>query len=99
MLDSLKQVQDALRIYGPKAQNRRAEDVKKSRPALGTDTVSLSAESKELQAIQQAVAQAPDVREITVAELREAIKSGLYTVSGEEIAEKMLAHEAVKKSF
>lgn len=98
MLDSLKQVQDALRVYGTKTLNRRAEDVKKTRPSLGSDSVSLSPESKELQAIRQAVVKAPDVRESKVAELKEAIKSGRYTVSGEEIAEKMLAR-GVEKLF
>ncbi len=99
MLISLKQVQDALRVHLQKTQVRRVDEVRKTRPSLGSDQVSLSRESKELQAVRQAVAQAPEVREEKVAELREAIKSGRYDVTGEEIAEQMLARSLVDKLF
>lgn len=99
MLISLKQVQDALRVQLQRTQIRRTDEVKKTRPSLGSDQVSLSPESKELQAVRQAVAQAPEVREAKVAELREAIKSGRYNPTGEEIAEQMLARSLVDKLF
>jgi negative regulator of flagellin synthesis FlgM len=96
----MKQVQDALRVQLEKTQTRRrVDDVKKTRPSMGSDQVSLSPESKELQAIRQAVAEAPDVREARVAELKEAIKSGQYTVTGEEIAGQMLARNLADKLF
>jgi negative regulator of flagellin synthesis FlgM len=95
----MKQVQDALRVQLQKTQPRRVDDVKKTRPSMGSDQVSLSPESKELQAVRQAVAQAPDVRETRVAELKEAIKSGRYTVTGEEIAGQMLARSLADKLF
>ncbi|MGE5553705.1 MAG: flagellar biosynthesis anti-sigma factor FlgM [Betaproteobacteria bacterium] len=99
MLISLQQVQDALRVHLQKTQVRRVDEVKKTRPSLGSDQVSLSPESKELQAIREQVAQAPEVREAKVAELKEAIKSGRYQVTGEEIAEQMLARSLVDKLF
>jgi negative regulator of flagellin synthesis FlgM len=99
LLISLKQVQDALRVHLQKTQVRRADEVPQTRPSLGADQVSLSRESKELQAVRQAVAQAPEVREEKVAELREAIKSGRYNVAGEEIAEQMLARSLADKLF
>ncbi|MDI6869868.1 MAG: flagellar biosynthesis anti-sigma factor FlgM [Bacillota bacterium] len=99
MLISLKQVQDALRVQLQKTRVRPVDEVKKTRPSLGTDQVSLSPESKELQAVREKVAQAPEVREAKVAELREAIKSGRYNVTGEEIAEQMLARSLPDKLF
>lgn len=99
MLISLKQVQDALRVQLQKTQAHRVDEVKQNRPSLGSDQVSLSPESKELQAVRQAVAQAPEVREEKVAELREAIKSGTYKPTGAEIAERMLARSLAEKLF
>ncbi|HHW13574.1 MAG TPA: flagellar biosynthesis anti-sigma factor FlgM [Firmicutes bacterium] len=97
MLISLTQVQEALRVQLQKTQVRRADKAEKVGPGLGVDRVSLSAESKELQAVRQAVAQAAEVREDRVAELREAIRTGTYSATGEEIAESMLARSLADK--
>lgn len=97
MLISLKQVQEALRIHLQKTQVRRADKAEKANPGLGVDRMSLSAESKELQALRQAVAQAPEVREDRVAELRQAIRTGNYSATGTEIAESMLARSLADK--
>ncbi len=97
MLISLKQVQDALRVQAQKARVRPVDEAKRTRPSLGSDQVSLSEEGKELQAIREKVAEAPEVREAKVAELREAIKSRRYNVTGEEIAEQMLARSLADK--
>lgn len=99
MLISMKQVQEALRVQLQKTQARRVDEVKSTRPSLGTDQVSLSPESMELRAVRKAVEDAPEVREAKVAELRESIKSGRYTPTGEEIAEKMLARTLADKLF
>jgi negative regulator of flagellin synthesis FlgM len=54
------------------------------------DRVSLSNESRELQAAKDAVANVPDVREEKVAALQQAIESGSYEINPGDIAEKMI---------
>lgn len=99
MLISFKQVQDALKVYNQKTQNRRIDDVKKAGTVMGSDKVTLSTEGREIQAIRQKIAESPEVREAMVAQLREAIKTGTYNVSGDEIAEKMLTRNLLDNLF
>jgi negative regulator of flagellin synthesis FlgM len=99
MLISFKQVQEALKVYNQKTQTRRIDDVKKAGSVMGSDKVTLSTEGREIQAIRQKIAESPEVREAKVAELREAIKTGTYNVSGEEIAEKMLSRNLLDNLF
>lgn len=99
MLISFKQVQEALKVYNQKTQTRRIDDVKKAGSVMGSDKVTLSTEGREIQAIRQKIAESPEIREAKVAELREAIKSGTYNVSGEEIAEKMLSRNLLDNLF
>jgi negative regulator of flagellin synthesis FlgM len=55
-----------------------------------TDTVELSAQSKEMQKIYDMVQLAPDVRAEKVASLKKAIKEGSYEVDSEAVADKMI---------
>lgn len=54
------------------------------------DRVSLSSESRELQAAKDAVAAVPDIREEKVAAIKTAIESGSYEINPGGIAEKMV---------
>lgn len=55
-----------------------------------SDSVQLSSEAKLLGAIQQRLAEAPDVRRERVEALKQAIARGTYHVSGEDIADAMI---------
>ena len=57
----------------------------------GQDTiVNLSTASKEAQTAREVIASEPDVREDKVAELRERIESGNYTVDNKAVADKIV---------
>ncbi|MDX9746200.1 MAG: flagellar biosynthesis anti-sigma factor FlgM [Syntrophales bacterium] len=54
------------------------------------EKVDLSTRAKDVQAIRNAVAGMPDIREEKVQELKDRIEAGTYNVSGEKIAEKIV---------
>jgi negative regulator of flagellin synthesis FlgM len=58
--------------------------------AVRNDKVSLSQTSKEMQLAQNAVAEAPDVREEKVALIKQAIADQRYEIDSEKIAEKLI---------
>jgi len=55
------------------------------------DAIQISSIGKDIQTAKQAVASSPDVREDVVASLKEKIQAGTYNVSGEQLANKLLA--------
>lgn len=55
------------------------------------DAYEISQSAKDYQAAKSAVAGAPDIREDKVAQLKEAIASGNYNVSAQEVAEKIVS--------
>ncbi len=88
---------DPAEIAG-QAAARRAEratndsQVKTDPRSAGTssDTVEISDRSRELARARQAVDAAPDVRADRVAEIKQRIEDGTYSVSPELLARKML---------
>lgn len=62
----------------------------KTTAGASNDKVTLSAEGREMQALTQAVLNAPDVRTGRVEELRTAIEDGTYNPSPEQVAKRML---------
>lgn len=67
---------------------RKAEAVAKS--GKGNDTVEISDAAKTFQVARTAVASASDVRVEKVEKLKAAIEEGSYSVSGRQIADKLL---------
>jgi negative regulator of flagellin synthesis FlgM len=55
-----------------------------------TDRVSLSQASKEMQLAKNAVADAPEIREEKVMQLKQAIADGRYEINPEKIADKLV---------
>ena len=74
-------------IYGANGKFKTSPVSKTS----ASDKVEISSFGKELQIAKQAVSNAPDVREDKVAELKNQIANGTYSVSPESFAEKLLA--------
>jgi len=93
---SSNQVQSLLKVYGKtlKLSNRglRAE-----RGRLKADNVTISGEGKLMQKAIQAARQAEDIRQDKVEELREAVATGVYEVSPEDVAEQMIYRTLVDK--
>lgn len=67
---------------------RKADAVAK--PGRGNDTVEISNTAKTYQTARTAVASAADVRADKVAKLKAALEAGAYSVSGREIADKLV---------
>jgi len=57
---------------------------------LSEEKIELSTQASYLKKIREIVEQTPDIREEKVTLLREKIAAGNYTISGQEIADKML---------
>lgn len=75
------------RLYKPANTQKagRTEELKKR------DAYEISRSAKDYQVAKKAVAEASDVREEEVARLKEALASGAYNVSSQEIAEKIVS--------
>ncbi len=67
---------------------RKTESVAKANK--GNDTVEISNAAKTFQVARTAVASASDVRADKVARLKAAIEEGKYSVSGKDIANKLV---------
>ncbi len=70
-----------------KVPSQGTNEVKKS----DQDAVSISQAAKEMQEVQKAVRDAPDVREDKVAEIKKQIQDGTYRVPAEAVVEKLLS--------
>jgi negative regulator of flagellin synthesis FlgM len=61
-----------------------------AQPSKGVDSVTLSESARTLAAARDAVKNAPDVRDQKVAEIKQKVTDGTYTVSARALARKML---------
>ena len=88
MLIPRTQIQGLLQIYG---KNEKSMVYKASyvRSATGPDALNISGESKLKQRAVQALKQSPDIRTDKVNALKESISAGTYTVSNDEVAERI----------
>lgn len=98
-IDSIS-AQNISRAYVQNAEASQAKagagraDHHQSAQAPKVDTVSLSDDAKSLAAARDAVQNAADVREQKVADIKQKISDGTYTVSSRVLARKMLADQA-----
>lgn len=80
--------------YGQVASAYKVSKARKAEPAAkagkGNDTVEISSAAKTFQVARQAVASASDVRAEKVAKLKAAIEKGTYSVSGKDVADKLV---------
>lgn len=75
-------------LYKPSNAKKigKADDVQKK------DAYEISQSAKDYQIAKKAVSEAADVREEKVAQIKEALASGTYNVSSQEIAEKIVSN-------
>lgn len=82
-IDAMNQVSQ---IY----QANRPKKVGSDNKLSFADTLELSQAGKDMQVAKAAVAAAPAVRENRVAEIKAAMENGTWSVSDEDLAEKLL---------
>lgn len=70
---------------------QKSAAVDKKKGGSNKDKVTLSNQGKEFQAVLSEVAKAPDIR-AKAEEIKQAVSSGTYNVSGEQIATSLLKH-------
>lgn len=78
-------------VYNTK-KTARTEAAKK--PSFA-DAVQISSVGRDIQVAKQAVSNTPDVREELVSSLKARIDAGTYSVSAEQLADKLLSQPAV----
>ncbi|RKI30839.1 flagellar biosynthesis anti-sigma factor FlgM [bacterium 1xD8-6] len=83
-VDAINHVSQLYKPANAKKTDRAGEVGKK-------DAYEISQSAKDYQVAKKAVAEADDIREDKVAELKEALASGAYNVSSQEIAEKIVS--------
>jgi negative regulator of flagellin synthesis FlgM len=66
-----------------------------SASTITEEKVDLSTQAKDIQQINNALSQVPDVREEKVQEIKSQVEKGTYNVSGEKIAGKMVGESLV----
>ena len=72
-------------------QTTKKTAVSRTSKSHGSDKVEISQFGRDYQIAKQAVAEAPDIRADKVAEMKSKIESGEYSVSADELAEKLAA--------
>jgi negative regulator of flagellin synthesis FlgM len=76
-------------------QPRRADQA--SKPPASAERLELSPKAKAIRRAAQVVAHTPDIRDAKVRALQQAVQSGTYNVTPEQIAEKMLKEAALEE--
>lgn len=92
MIISSKQIQSISKLYSDNKISKTTQTASANKPghAQRRDEVVLSSQVKEFAPILQALKDMPDVRADKVKEISAKIQSGTYTVSGAEVADKMI---------
>lgn len=82
---------DAINHVSQLYKPANAKKVSKAGEVQKKDAYEISQSAKDYQVAKKAIAEAGDIREDKVARLKEALASGTYNVSSQEIAEKMVS--------
>jgi len=99
MIISSAQIHNILKAYGKQPIGKNGDsrvDGNSSVAKSGEiDRMLMSSEAKVFQAAKQAINKAPEIRSEIVESLKEAVRTGTYSVSDGEIAEKLLGRSIV----
>lgn len=85
----INNVSGAMGVYQQSGARKVTGSKETARPAKG-DGVVLSKEAQQVLALKDKVAQAPEVRQQRIEELRKQIEAGTYRPDARQIADKML---------
>ncbi|MDD2510712.1 MAG: flagellar biosynthesis anti-sigma factor FlgM [Syntrophomonas sp.] len=95
MIISKAQLLNVLKVYNK--GDSKVEKAQAAKAAVRADELAISRESKVKQKAMQAARQAEDIRLDKVTELQEQISAGSYTLSDDEVAEKMIERVLVDR--
>jgi negative regulator of flagellin synthesis FlgM len=91
-----KTIQDRIKT-GDKTTNTKSQGGTSSTGA--TEQIAISPKAKDIQKATEAVNAAPDIRIEKVDQIREQISNGSYSVSSEQLAEKILENLITESKF
>lgn len=77
-------------------QSQMNSSVEKAKKVSEKDQVSLSNNAKDFSSVYKMLSEVPDVRTQKVEQIKQAMNSGTYNVSSEQVAEKILSQFNVK---
>lgn len=97
MIISKSQVQNILRTYSKQLGNNKINKVDEAKKVTKKDNLAISSESKIKQKVMQAIKNADDIRLDKVSDLKERVSTGTYTISDDEVAEKMIERAIVDR--
>ncbi len=97
MIISRVQVQNLLKIYSKDNNINKVGQTQLNKIPGKNDKLAISDESRIKHRAMQAIKQSDDVRMDKVNYLQEQISSGTYTISDDEVAEKMIARAIVDR--
>ena len=87
-IEAYSQIQNLYNVSKPAARTEAGST------ADFRDKLNISESGRDLQVAKKAISEAPDIRADKVEALKSAYQSGLYNVSGEEFAEKVMSNYA-----
>lgn len=82
---------DAISKASQLYQATKPKKVSEVKKADGRDKYEVSKSAKDYQTAKDAVKSAPDIREDKVRDIKEALTSGTYNISAQEMADKMVS--------
>lgn len=95
MIISNNQVQNILKTYSKQLNNNKVNQTESSKKVGKTDNLAISSESKIKQKVMQAIKNTDEIRADKINELKEQVATGTYTISDDEVAEKMITRAIV----
>lgn len=81
---------DAERVVGRSIEGAKSASADRGRESRGTDETILSPLAQDILHAHRAMAQVPEVRDDRVAEMRQQIANGTFSVTPELIADKLI---------
>ena len=66
------------------------DEIQHATPPQQSETVSISQTGEEISQYTEAMAELPDIREERVAQIQAALKKGTYSVSSQDLADKLI---------
>ncbi|HZK43213.1 MAG TPA: flagellar biosynthesis anti-sigma factor FlgM [Syntrophomonadaceae bacterium] len=97
MIISKSQVQNIIKTYAKQLDNNQLNKVEGAKRVAKKDDLSISSESIIKQKVMQSLKNSDDIRLDKVEDIKERVSAGTYTISDDEVAEKMIERAIVDK--
>ena len=91
-----KTIQDRIKVDDKTASTKSQNDTSSTG---GAEHIAISSKAKDIQKVTEAVNASPDIRIEKVDRIKEQISNGTYSVSSEQLAEKILENIITESKF